>query len=186
MSYPPETVLSNNITRNRIVLSLKDSPRKRLGRRPNVSPGARFPRLISERAISAFRPPPPQCASTARARSLARSLGPFFPRCRMYCSLRTCCGKGRGSGGTGGRGGKVSRFLRRHNGQYILEFSSYFHCISVRLRYFSFSILRLRLFLCRTVQGGPSGRGHSTEFCETAGLKSCHPASWPPRPVHVT
>ena len=34
LSYPTETVLSNNIARNRIVLSFKDSPRKPLGRRP--------------------------------------------------------------------------------------------------------------------------------------------------------
>ena len=37
LSYPTETtVLSNKITRNRIVLSFKDSPRKPLGRRPLV------------------------------------------------------------------------------------------------------------------------------------------------------
>ena len=34
LSYPTDTVLSNNITRNRIVLSFKDSPRKPLRRRP--------------------------------------------------------------------------------------------------------------------------------------------------------
>ena len=34
LSYPTETVLSNKITRNRIVISFKDSPRKPLGRRP--------------------------------------------------------------------------------------------------------------------------------------------------------
>ena len=34
LSYVTETVLSNKITRNRIVLSFKDSPRKPLGRRP--------------------------------------------------------------------------------------------------------------------------------------------------------
>ena len=33
LSYPTETVLSNKITRNRIVTSIKDSPRKPLGRR---------------------------------------------------------------------------------------------------------------------------------------------------------
>ena len=38
LSYPTETVLSNKITRNRIVLSFKDSPRKPLGRRPHVCP----------------------------------------------------------------------------------------------------------------------------------------------------
>ena len=37
LSYPSETVLFNKITRNRIVLSFKDSPRKTLGRRPSVS-----------------------------------------------------------------------------------------------------------------------------------------------------
>merc|ERR1712127_872135 len=36
LSYPTETVLSNKITRNRIDLSFKDSPRKPLGRRPIV------------------------------------------------------------------------------------------------------------------------------------------------------
>ena len=36
LSYPTETVLSNKITRNRIVLSFKDSPRKPLRRRPAV------------------------------------------------------------------------------------------------------------------------------------------------------
>ena len=36
VSYPTETVLSNEITRNQIFLSLKDSPRKPLGRRPQV------------------------------------------------------------------------------------------------------------------------------------------------------
>ena len=35
-SYPTEAVLSNKITRNRIALSFKDSPRKRLGRRPDI------------------------------------------------------------------------------------------------------------------------------------------------------
>ena len=34
LSYWTETVLSNMITRNKIVLSFKDSPRKPLGRRP--------------------------------------------------------------------------------------------------------------------------------------------------------
>ena len=34
LSYPTETVLSNKITRNKFVLSFKDSPRKSLGRRP--------------------------------------------------------------------------------------------------------------------------------------------------------
>ena len=37
LSYLTETVLSNKITRNIIVLSFKDSPRKPLGRRPAVS-----------------------------------------------------------------------------------------------------------------------------------------------------
>ena len=39
LSYPTEIVLllSNKITRNRIVPSFKDSPRKPLGRRPNVA-----------------------------------------------------------------------------------------------------------------------------------------------------
>ena len=37
LSYPTETVLSNKITRNRIVLSFKDSPRKALGRRPLIA-----------------------------------------------------------------------------------------------------------------------------------------------------
>ena len=36
LSYPAETVLSTKITRNRIVPSFKDSPRKPLGRLPNV------------------------------------------------------------------------------------------------------------------------------------------------------
>ena len=34
LSYPTETVLSNKITSNRIILSFKDGPRKPLGRRP--------------------------------------------------------------------------------------------------------------------------------------------------------
>ena len=37
LSYPTETVLSNEITRDRIVLSFKDSPRKPLGQRPKDS-----------------------------------------------------------------------------------------------------------------------------------------------------
>ena len=36
LSYPTETVLSNNITRNIIFLSCKDSPRKPLRRRPST------------------------------------------------------------------------------------------------------------------------------------------------------
>ena len=36
LSYPTETVLSNKVTRKRIVLSFKDSPRKPLGRRPRM------------------------------------------------------------------------------------------------------------------------------------------------------
>ena len=35
VSYPTETVLSNKITRNRIVLSIKDIPINPLGRRPD-------------------------------------------------------------------------------------------------------------------------------------------------------
>ena len=38
LPYPTETVLSNKITRNRIFLSFKDSPRKPLRRRPSVLP----------------------------------------------------------------------------------------------------------------------------------------------------
>ena len=37
LSYPTETVLSSKNTRYRIVLSFIDSPRKPLGRHPNVS-----------------------------------------------------------------------------------------------------------------------------------------------------
>ena len=36
LSYSTETVLSNKITGNRIVLLFKDSPRKPLGRRPSL------------------------------------------------------------------------------------------------------------------------------------------------------
>ena len=36
ISYPTETVLYNKITRNRIVPSIKDSPRKPLRRRPSI------------------------------------------------------------------------------------------------------------------------------------------------------
>ena len=42
LSYPTETVLSNEIPRNIIVLSFKDSPRKPLRRRPNVARGLRW------------------------------------------------------------------------------------------------------------------------------------------------
>ena len=38
-SYPTETVLSNKITENRIVLSFQDSPRKPLRRRPKKEKG---------------------------------------------------------------------------------------------------------------------------------------------------
>ena len=37
LSYPTETVSSNKITRKRVVLSYKDSPRKILGRRPQAT-----------------------------------------------------------------------------------------------------------------------------------------------------
>ena len=37
LSYPTEAVLSKKITRNRLVLSFKDCPRKPLGRRPIVT-----------------------------------------------------------------------------------------------------------------------------------------------------
>ena len=39
LSYQTETVLSNKIPRNRLVLSFKDIPRKPLGRRPIASIG---------------------------------------------------------------------------------------------------------------------------------------------------
>ena len=42
LSYLTETVLSNNITRNRIVLSFKDSPIKPLRQRPMVDKHASF------------------------------------------------------------------------------------------------------------------------------------------------
>ena len=41
LSYPTLTVLSNEITRNRIVLSFKDSPRKPLRRRPRNATSAK-------------------------------------------------------------------------------------------------------------------------------------------------
>ena len=37
LSYPTETVISNKIMINRIVISFKHSPRNVLGRRPGVS-----------------------------------------------------------------------------------------------------------------------------------------------------
>ena len=40
LSYQTENVLSNKSTRNRIVLSYKDSPRKPLGRRPREAAAA--------------------------------------------------------------------------------------------------------------------------------------------------
>ena len=40
LSYPTETVLSYKITRNRIVPSLNESPRKPLRRRPGHSRGS--------------------------------------------------------------------------------------------------------------------------------------------------
>ena len=46
LSFMTETVLSNNITRNRIVLSFKDGPRKPLGRRPGTSPPSPSPEGI--------------------------------------------------------------------------------------------------------------------------------------------
>ena len=48
-SYPTETVLSNKTTRNRIVLSFSDSPRKSLGRRPIINTFA------SRRTVDDFR-----------------------------------------------------------------------------------------------------------------------------------
>ena len=36
LSYPTEIILSNKISRNRIVLSFKDSPRNPLGRLPEL------------------------------------------------------------------------------------------------------------------------------------------------------
>ena len=48
LSYPTETVLSTKITRNRIVLSFKDSLREALGRRPGLD---ECPRIL----LSCFR-----------------------------------------------------------------------------------------------------------------------------------
>ena len=48
LSYRTETVSSNKITRNRIVLSFKDSPRKPLGRPPDDDGKGRGERGVSE------------------------------------------------------------------------------------------------------------------------------------------
>ena len=85
LSYPTETVYSNKITRNRIVLSFKVCPRKPLGRRPcggvvggnmDALQGRGTVRFRKEgRRISEF-PPFKHCAP-----SLAPSLPTFcFPR----------------------------------------------------------------------------------------------------------
>ena len=52
LSYQTETVLSNKITRNRIVLSFKDSPRKPLGRRPKDLYTLRHPFTATFRSMS--------------------------------------------------------------------------------------------------------------------------------------
>ena len=58
-SYPTKTVLSIKFTRNRIVLSFKDSPRKPLGRRPNKGVHGlfdhRFSDILNESPVSVKR-----------------------------------------------------------------------------------------------------------------------------------
>ena len=54
LSYSAETVLSNKISRNKIVPSFKDSPRKPLRRRPREGPIKRFEQRGSSWAISDF------------------------------------------------------------------------------------------------------------------------------------
>ena len=54
LSYLTETVLSEEITRNRIVLSVKDSPRKPLGRRPGF--GVRLGAITVAKVVSVWRP----------------------------------------------------------------------------------------------------------------------------------
>ena len=74
LSCPTETVSSNKITRNRIVLSFKDSPRKPLGQRPVRFGGDE--RMDERRNCSArggqllnMRPPYESILSTAISRS---------------------------------------------------------------------------------------------------------------------
>ena len=79
LSYPTEAVLSKTFTRNRIVLSLKDNPRKYLRRRPRTERGRPIKRsacnfnLIT---MVAWR------TTRRRTQTLAR---PFAKCCRMFC-----------------------------------------------------------------------------------------------------
>ena len=65
LSYPTETVLSNKIARNRIVLSFKDSPRKPLGRRPKVS--RNLTATLPKHSLAAL-PPRPHVGSPSQYR----------------------------------------------------------------------------------------------------------------------
>ena len=65
LSYPTETVLSNKIARNRIVLSFKDSPRKPLGRRPKVS--RNLTATLPKHSLTAL-PPRPHVGSPSQYR----------------------------------------------------------------------------------------------------------------------
>ena len=57
LSYRTQTVSSNKIIRNRIVLSFKDSPKKPLGRRPiPVIPVAETPIIMSWVTLAALIP----------------------------------------------------------------------------------------------------------------------------------
>ena len=54
LSYPTETVLSKEVTRNRIVLSFKDSPRKPLGQRPTITAAAAVAVVVRPSAAAVF------------------------------------------------------------------------------------------------------------------------------------
>ena len=58
LSYPTETVLPNKVTRNRIVQSFKDSPRKSLRRRPIIIMLLSSPRLARDKDLLSSRQTP--------------------------------------------------------------------------------------------------------------------------------
>ena len=87
LSYVTETVLSNKITRNRIVQSFKESPQKRLRRRPHAVRCLCCPGRASFLRVSALvsflsTPPPPPSFSTCNYSSFTLSVG--------FCGRRRC------------------------------------------------------------------------------------------------
>ena len=116
LSYLTETVLSNKITRNRIVPSFKNSPREPLGRRPTTAENERTTERESRLASASVRGPHfPGQTTTRRVQFLEETIRlTFLWRfiLRKALRLRKAKNRLRAEVHSGGRAKRASAFRK--------------------------------------------------------------------------